>query len=92
MRRHLFDSFSVKDVLVNKLKDKITNKDKTDVRKYNFLKSCTSFAKAYGIDVMPAAFPKYKPSRQIPYLPPEAHIDQLIAACSYQMATFLQLL
>ncbi len=89
---NLFDPFSVKDVLVNKLKNEITQKDKTDVRKYNLLKAYKSFATAYGIDVKPAAFPKYKPNRQIPYLPPEAHMDQLIAACSYQMAAFLQLL
>ena len=89
---NLFDPFSVKDVLVNKLKNEITQKDKTDVRKYNLLKAYKSFAKAYGIDVKPAAFAKYKPTRQIPYLPPEAHMDQLIAACSYEMAAFLQLL
>jgi transposase-like protein len=83
---NLFDPFSVKDILVNKLKDKI------DVRKYNLLKAYMSFAKAYGIDIKPAVFAKYKPSRQIPYLPPEAHMDQLIAACSIQMAAFLQLL
>jgi integrase len=89
---NLFDPLSVKNVLVNKLKNEITQKDKTDVRKYNLLKAYKSFATAYGIDFKPAAFPKYKPSRQIPYLPPEAHMDQLIAACSYQMAAFLQLL
>ena len=89
---NLFDPLSVKDVLVNKLKDEITQKDKTDVRKYNLLKAYKSFATAYGIDIKPANFPKYKPSRGIPYLPPEAHMDQLIAACSYEMAAFLQLL
>ncbi|HLN88699.1 MAG TPA: hypothetical protein VK253_01395, partial [Candidatus Binatia bacterium] len=89
---NLFDPFSVKDVLVNKLKDETTHKDKTDARKYNLIKAYKSFATAYGIDVKPAAFPKYKPDRQLPYLPPETHMDQLIAACSYEMAAFLQTL
>jgi ribosomal protein L37AE/L43A len=89
---NLFDPFSVKDVLQNKLKNPITQKDKSLARKYTLLKAYRSFANAYDIDVKPANFPKYKPTRAIPYLPPEAHMDQLIAACGYIMAAFLQLL
>ena len=89
---NLFDPESVKDVLVNKLKDTITLKDKTEVRKYNLLKAYKSFAKAYGISLKETMFHSYKPTRKIPYLPPETHMDQLIASCSYEMAAFLQLL
>ena len=89
---NLFDPFSVKDVLVNKLKDATTQKDKTAVRKYNLSKAYKSFAAAYGIDFKAACFPNYKPTRKIPYLPPETYMDQLIAACSYEMSAFLQLL
>ena len=38
------------------------------------------------------AMPNYKPSRKLPYLPPESHMDQLIAACSPEMAALLQAL
>ena len=89
---NLFDPLSVKDVLVNKLKDEVTQKDKTNVRKYTLLKAYRAFATAYEIDITPAKIPKYKPNRKIPYLPPEPHMDQLIAACSYEMAAFLQTL
>ena len=83
---NLYDPASVKDVLVNKLKDKTTE------RKYNLVKAYKSFMTAYDMDVKAAALPKYKPGRKLPYLPPEAHMDQLIASCSYEMAAFLQLL
>jgi integrase len=36
--------------------------------------------------------PKYKTIRQIPFIPKETEIDQLIAGCSKRMATFLQTL
>jgi integrase len=36
--------------------------------------------------------PAYKTVRKIPFIPKEAEIDQLIAACSNRMATFLQIL
>ncbi len=36
--------------------------------------------------------PKYKPIERLPFIPTENEIDELIAACSKQMATYLQLL
>ena len=89
---NLFDPLSVKDILASKLIDEKTNKDKTNARKYNLLKAYRSFAAAYGIDIAFAKFPKYKPNRKLPYLPPEDHMNQLIASCSYEMAAFLQTL
>jgi len=71
---NLFNPASVKDVLTEKLKDK------TVERKYNLVKAYKAFMTAYGMDAKTAALPKYKPGRKLPYLPPEAHMDQLIAS------------
>ena len=89
---NLFDPLSVKYVLQNKLKDPVTQKDKSNARKYNLLKAYKAFATAYEIDITAAKIPKYKPGRGLPYLPPETHLDQLIAACGDIMAAYLQVL
>jgi integrase len=44
---------------------------------------------AYGLK---GVMPNYKPTRKLPYLSPEAHMDVLIASCSYEMAALLQTL
>jgi len=36
--------------------------------------------------------PKYKPVEQIPFIPTEKEIDELIAGCGRKTATYLQLL
>jgi len=86
---NLFDPFSVKEVLTIKLKDK------TKIRKYNLTKAYKAFAAAYHINIQPAGIPAYKPERKIPYLPPEEHLDILIAACASttpELAAYLQFL
>lgn len=80
---NIFDPQSVKTTLSGQLKTK------SDARKYTIVKAYKAFMKAYGIK---ATMPSYKPTRKLPYLPPEAHLDQLIACCSYEMAALLQTL
>jgi integrase/transposase-like protein len=76
---NLFDPESVKKV--------VAVLDKTKARKYNLIKAYRAFLNAYGIK---AVLPKYTPDRKLPYLPPEEHMDLLIASCNQEMAAFLQ--
>jgi integrase len=39
-----------------------------------------------------ASFPKYRSQREIPFIPMEQELDQLIAGCKHRLATFLQTL
>ena len=80
---NLFDPESVKTTLTQTLKSK------TNARKYNLVKAYKAFMVAYGLK---GVMPNYKPTRKLPYLPPEAHMDLLIASCSYEMAALLQTL
>jgi integrase len=79
----LFDPESVKTTLTDTLNLK------TNARKYNLVKAYKAFMAAYGLK---GTLPSFKPTRKLPYLPPEAHMDQLIASCSYEMAALLQTL
>ena len=58
-------------------------------RKWNVVKAYTLFLKMQGLSWEK---PRYKPVEKIPFIPTEAEIDSLIAACSKQMSTFLQIL
>jgi len=58
-------------------------------RKANAVDAYTSFLKMSGGKWEP---PRYQGIRKIPFIPTETEVDQLIAACSKRMATFLQLL
>jgi integrase len=58
-------------------------------QKNNAVDAYSSFLKMVGGIWEP---PLYKIVRKIPFIPKEVEIDQLIAACSPRMATFLQLL
>ena len=58
-------------------------------RKWNVVKAYTLFLKTQGLKWEK---PKYTPVERIPFIPTEIEIDELIAACSKQMATFLQVL
>jgi integrase len=63
---------------------------KTNVRKYNLAKAYKAFLSYYKIK---ADIPKYKFKRPLPYVPPEAFLDQLIASAnSYQLLAFMQTL
>ena len=77
----LFDPESVKALLV-KL-------GKTEARNYNLIKAYKAFLNAYGIKTN---LPKYVPDRKLPYLPPEAHLDSVIASCNTDMAALCQTL
>jgi len=61
----------------------------SNTRKWQAVKAYSAFAKMFGINWTP---PKYKPIQRLPFIPTEEELDQLIAGCSPQMATFLQLL
>jgi integrase len=61
----------------------------SDIRKYNIAKAYRCFLNMHQIE---ATLPKYKVTRPMPYIPPEEFLDQLIASCQNQMATFLQTL
>ena len=82
-KANLFDPESVKDVLAVQLKSK------SNERKYNLVKAYRSFMVAYGLK---GEMPKYTLNRKLPYLPPEQHMDLLIASCNCEMAAFLQTL
>jgi integrase len=58
-------------------------------QKNNAVDAYSSFLKMVGGIWEP---PLYKIVRKIPFIPKEVELDQLIAACSPRMATFLQLL
>ncbi len=58
-------------------------------RKRNAVKAYDLFTKMEGLTWEK---PKYKPIERLPFIPTENEIDELIAACSKQMATYLQLL
>jgi integrase len=78
---NLFDPENVKEV--------VARLEKTNIRKYNLIKAYRCFTKYYQIE---AKLPKYKITRPLPYIPPEEFLDQLIACCNQQMATFMQTL
>jgi integrase len=61
----------------------------SEIRKYNLTKAYRCFLNMHKIK---ATLPKYKVTRPLPYIPPEEFLDQLIACCNQQMATFLQTL
>jgi integrase len=58
-------------------------------RKANAVDAYSSFLKMAGGTW---AAPKYKGIAKLPFVPKETEIDQLIAACSHRVGTFLQLL
>jgi len=58
-------------------------------RKWNVVKAYTLFLKTQGLKWEK---PKYTPVEKIPFIPTEVEIDELIAGCSKQMGTFLQVL
>jgi len=58
-------------------------------RKSNAVKAYSLFLEMQGLTWEK---PRYKPIRKIPFIPSLKEIDELIAGCSMQMATFLQVL
>ena len=82
MGADLFESETVKGLIAKQEKW-------SQGRKGNVIKAYTLWLKVHGLTW---EAPKYKEVQKIPFLPTEAEIDSLIAGCSQQMATFLQLL
>jgi len=75
----LYDPESVKKVIA------LQNWSKG--RKWNVVKAYSLFLKMRGLAWEK---PRYKPVEKIPFIPTEREIDDLIAGCSKQIATFLQ--
>jgi integrase len=69
--------------------DKMTELPKTDTRKYNLRKTYKCFLNHHGIETK---LPKYKVTRPLPYVPPTAFLDQLIACATGQLSVLLQVL
>ena len=64
-------------------------KKRSETRKYNIAKAYRCFLNMHHIQ---AELPKDRIVRPMPYIPREEFLDQLIASCNHQMATFLQTL
>jgi integrase/uncharacterized Zn ribbon protein len=69
--------------------DKMAELSKTDTRKYNLRKTYKCFLNHHQIE---AKLPKYKVTRPLPYIPPTAFLEQLIASATGQMSILLQVL
>ncbi|MEM3602778.1 MAG: tyrosine-type recombinase/integrase [Candidatus Bathyarchaeia archaeon] len=78
---NLYDPESVKKVVA------LQNWSKG--RKWNVVKAYSLFLKMRGLTWDK---PRYKPVEKLPFIPTEREIDDLTAACSKQISTFLQLL
>ncbi len=68
---------------------KISVAESSSIRLSRFSKLIESMLKMQGKKWAP---PIYRRVRQLPFIPNEGELDQLIAGCSRRMATFLQLL
>jgi integrase len=78
----IFNPESVKEVIAKQ-------NSWSEARKWQVVKAYSAFVKQNGLTWTP---PRYKPVQRLPFIPTEQEIDQLIAGCPLQMATFLQLL
>ena len=78
---NLYDPESVKNT--------IAKQPWSEGRKANAVDAYTTFLRMTGGKWEP---PRYEGIHQIPFIPTETEIDQLIAGCSKRMGTFLQLL
>jgi integrase len=63
--------------------------DWTESNKKAYISTYKSFAKTFNLSWNP---PKTRAQRKLPFIPTEAEIDQLIAACGKKTAAFLQVL
>lgn len=78
---NLYDPESIKDV--------IARQEWSQGRKENAVDAYSNFLRMIGSKWEP---PRYRRKRNIPYIPTETEIDQLIAGCSRKNATVLQML
>jgi integrase len=79
---NVFDPENVKEVIARQ-------ETWSDARRSIVVKAYSAFLNAQGISWNP---PKYKIPQKLPFIPTEKEVDDLIAGCGTQMATFLQLL
>ena len=79
---NIYDPESVKEV--------IAAQSWSPARKNNAVKAYKAFLKISGLTWKDA--PKYKVPQKLPFIPLEEELDALIASCSPQMSTYLQLL
>jgi len=78
----LNDPESVKDVIAQQ-------KNWSGGRKFNVIMAYSTYLQMIGASWQP---PKYRKISKLPFIPLEAEIDQLIAATSKRVSTFLQIL
>jgi len=78
----LYDPENVKEVIAKQ-------ETWSNARKSVVVKAYTAFLKSQGLNWNA---PKYKVPQKLPFIPLEKEIDDLIAGCNRQMATFLQTL
>jgi len=71
------------------IKEIIAKQSWSQSRRRNVINTITQFLKYLGLAWQP---PICNVTRKIPFIPTEQEIDELIAGCSTQVATFLQLL
>ncbi|MEM2419862.1 MAG: tyrosine-type recombinase/integrase [Candidatus Bathyarchaeia archaeon] len=71
------------------VKDVIARQKWSEGRKFNAIVAYTTFLQMHGLSWQP---PRCRRIRKLPFIPLEAEIDQLIAACSRKISAFLQLL
>jgi len=79
---NLYDHETVKDILAKQ-------ENWSPTRKNQVIKAYLTFLKIHNLK---ADMPKYKVAQKLPFIPNEEEVDQLIAGCGQQMATFLQML
>ncbi|MEM3728373.1 MAG: site-specific integrase [Candidatus Bathyarchaeia archaeon] len=71
------------------VKEAIAKQNWAEGRKFNAIVAYTTFLQMHGLSWQP---PRCRRIRKLPFIPLEAEIDQLIAACSKKVSAFLQLL
>ena len=79
---NLYDAGTVKDVIARQ-------ETWSTARKIIVVKAYACFLRMQGLK---AELPKYKRTRKLPFIPAEEELDQFIAGCGQQMATFLEVL
>lgn len=81
LNANLYDPETVKEI--------IARQKWSEGRKFNVIVAYTTFLQMHGLSWQP---PRCRPKRKLPFIPLETEIDQLIAASSRKISTFLQLL
>lgn len=71
------------------VKDYIANKDIADSSKWKYIEICKTFYHYLRIYWEP---PDYVPVREIPFIPTEQELDELIAACGKTLAALMQIM